>query len=107
MFNKTMAGLWRWNLFWWKVEGMEPLNGLNVYHNDPDSAGFVIRVGARGFKCRYSKRAKRWVVKFQKYSWTPETKTNSWSLNPAGNLEIYSRNGIRSVADHEESRSGI
>lgn len=71
MFNKEMPGLWKWNLFWWKEEGMTVLNGLNVYHpDDPHSAGFVLRVGAIGFRIRYSKLAKQWFGGIQKFDKT-------------------------------------
>lgn len=82
MFNREMTGLWRWNLFWWKVEGKEPLNGLNVYHpDDPISAGFVIRVWRFGFKVRYSKRAKKWVIGAQKYSFQDTWLPFNWKLD--------------------------
>ena len=105
MFNKDMKGLWRWNLFWWKVEGMDVLNGINVYHpDDPSSAGFVIKVGAVGFRIRYSKRTKQWFGGFQKYDpkkddpskfWLPF----AWSLN-------FGTKGIQATEEHDESESG-
>ena len=67
MFNKkgkftvgTYKWYYGWNLFWWKIEGLENLNGLNVYPpDDPNSAGFVIRAGKIQFRVRWSKRAKK------------------------------------------------
>ena len=67
MFNKPevfACGSYRWyygwNLIWWKIEGSDPLNGLNVYPlSDPHSAGFVIKAGKIKFKVRWSKRTKR------------------------------------------------
>ena len=53
----------KYNLFWWKIEGYEPLNGLNVYR-DPHSAGFVIKIGKYGIRVRYSKRTKRFYGGF-------------------------------------------
>ena len=51
----------RYNLFWWKVEGLDPLNGLNVYRpNDPNSAGFTLKFGRFKLRLRYSKRTKKW-----------------------------------------------
>ena len=51
----------RYNLFWWKVEGFEPLNGLNVYPPDcHHSAGFILKFGKFKFRVRYSKRTKKW-----------------------------------------------
>jgi len=97
MFNKEMKGLWRWNLFWWKVEGMECLNGLNVYHpDDPNSAGFVIKIGAFGFRIRYSKRAKQWFGGLQKYSPKAEWIPFAWSLS-------FGTKGIHATDDHKES----
>ena len=59
--SKELPKWARYNLFWWKVEGLEPLNGLNVYRlSDPHSAGFVLKFGRFKFKVRYSKRAKKW-----------------------------------------------
>jgi hypothetical protein len=62
--NKMVCGtpkIWAWNLFWWKVEGCELLNGLNVYRpSDPSSAGFVIKFGNWKTRVRYSKRTKQW-----------------------------------------------
>ena len=67
MFNdlkKMAVGTPRWagwNLFWWKVEAYECLNGINVYKpSDENSAGFVIRFGLYGFRIRYSKRTGLW-----------------------------------------------
>lgn len=100
MFNKTMAGLWRWNLFWWKVEGMEPLNELNVYHNDPSSAGFVIKVGPVGFRVRYGKRTKQWFGGLQKYDASKGWLPFAWSLN-------FGTGGIRATEEHEESKCDL
>lgn len=55
-----------WNLFWWKIEGCDPLNGINVYPpSDPNSLGFVIKAGKFIFRVRWSKRAKKffWGMK--------------------------------------------
>lgn len=72
MFNKKevfAVGSYRWyygwNLFWWKIEGCENLNGLNVYPpSDPNSIGFVIRFGKIKFRVRWSKRAKQFFWGF-------------------------------------------
>lgn len=57
---KWLAG----RLWFYKIEGMPCFNGLNVYHKrDPNSAGFVIKVGTFHFKCRYSKITEKWIVK--------------------------------------------
>ena len=61
-----IKGLWKYNLFWWKIEGCEVLNGLNVYRlDDPNSAGFVLKLGKFIFRMRYSKRTKQffWGMK--------------------------------------------
>ena len=69
MFNdiKSMASgtpkIWAWNLFWWKIEGCELLNGINVYkRSDPNSAGFSIKLDKLIFRVRYSKRTKKWHI---------------------------------------------
>ena len=60
MVNGTPK-IMRWNLFWWKIEGCELLNGLNVYKpSDPNSAGFAIKFGNFKTRIRYSKRTKLW-----------------------------------------------
>ena len=96
MFNKTMTGLWRWNLFWWKVEGMDSLNGLNVYR-DPSSYGFEVRAGRYGFKVRYSRRVKRWFIgpKVFSYAEVPEWRPFSWSLG-------FGAGGIQATEEHQE-----
>jgi hypothetical protein len=59
--NKELPKWAKYNLFWWKVEGLEPLNGLNVYPPScPHSAGFTIKFGQFRFRVRYSKRTKKW-----------------------------------------------
>ena len=81
MLNEGMTGLWRWNIFWWKVEGREPLNGINVYHpDDPVSAGFIVRAGAFCADVRYDKGAKRWAVLIQKRDANAAWLPFSWSL---------------------------
>jgi len=68
MFNRkgrfavgTYRWYYGWNLIWWKIEGCECLNGLNVYHpKDPNSAGFILRVCKYQFRLRWSKRIKKW-----------------------------------------------
>jgi hypothetical protein len=72
MFNKKFArslpyGQYKWwyswNLFWWKIEGYDLLNGLNVYKpKDPNSAGFVLKIKKFIFKVRYSKRTNEWHI---------------------------------------------
>jgi hypothetical protein len=48
-------------MIWWKIEGCELLNGLNVYRpSDPSSAGFALKLGEFVFRVRYSKRKKQW-----------------------------------------------
>jgi hypothetical protein len=67
MFNKkerftvgTYKWYYGWNLFWWKLEGYDTLNGLNVYlPHDPVSAGFVLQGFGLRFRMRWSKRVKR------------------------------------------------
>jgi hypothetical protein len=55
-----IKGLWKYNLLWWKVEGLNALNGLNVYRlSDPNSAGFWLKCGKLVFRLRYSKRTKK------------------------------------------------
>ena len=96
MFNKTMTGLWRWNLFWWKVEGHEVLTGINVYHpDDPSSAGFVIKVGPVGFRVRYSKRTKQWFCGAQKYDASKGWLPFAWSLS-------FGTKGIQATEEHRE-----
>ena len=57
---KWLAG----KVWFYKIEGMPCLNGINVYpKRDSHSAGFIIKVDAFHFKCRYSKITKKWVVK--------------------------------------------
>ena len=68
MFNKkdvfatgTYRWYYGWNLFWWKIEGANTLNGLNVYHpKDQNSIGFILRVHKYQFRLRWSKRTKKW-----------------------------------------------
>ena len=68
MFNKkerfvvdTYKWYYSWNLFWWKIEGCELLNGFNVYRpSDLVSAGFAIKFGNWKTRIRYSKKTKRW-----------------------------------------------
>ena len=68
MFNRkerfvvdTYKWYYGWNLFWWKIEGCEPLNGLNVYPpSDTHSAGFILKFGNFAWRVRYSKRTKEW-----------------------------------------------
>jgi hypothetical protein len=70
IFNKkerfsvdTYRWYYGWNLFWWKIEGCEPLNGINVYRpSDPNSAGFCLKVGKFKWRVRYSKRTKKWFL---------------------------------------------
>ena len=96
MFNKGMSGLWRWNLFWWKVEGVDPLNGINVIHpDDPSSAGFVIKVGPVGFRVRYSKRVKKWFVGIKKFDATKGWFPFAWSLS-------FGSSGIQATEEHRE-----
>lgn len=98
MFNRQMEGWWRWNIFWWKVEGVDPLNGINVIHpNDPSSAGFVIKVGPVGFRVRYSKRVKKWFIGVQRYILS-DTRQLKWSLD----FESARGSGIKPVDDHRE-----
>jgi hypothetical protein len=75
MFNKKFAysfpasqcrWWYSWNLFWWKVEGLDALNGLNVYHpRDENNIGFVLKLGEFKFRARWSKRVKKfyWGMK--------------------------------------------
>ena len=60
-FTPGSPSWYQYNFIWWKIEGLEALNGLNVYKpRDKHSAGFVIKLGRIQFKVRYSKRAKKW-----------------------------------------------
>jgi hypothetical protein len=63
MFNrkeKFSRWYYGWNLLWWKVEGIEALNGINVYRpSDPRSAGFVLKVGKLVCRVRWSKWTKQ------------------------------------------------
>jgi hypothetical protein len=67
MFNRkgvfavdTYRWYYGWNLFWWKIEGCECLNGVNVYPpSDKNSAGFVLKAGGWQLRVRWSKRAKK------------------------------------------------
>lgn len=67
MFNKkdkfsigTYKWYYQWNLIWWKIEGNDCLNGLNVYPpSDEHSSGFVIKIGRFKARVRYSKRTKK------------------------------------------------
>lgn len=73
MFNRPKvfaSGTYRWyygwNLFWWKIEGSDCLNGINVYPpSDPNSSGVVIKVGKLQFRLRWSKRAKKFFWGFK------------------------------------------
>jgi hypothetical protein len=51
-------------VWFYKIEGMPCLNGLNFYpDHDPRSSGFVLKLGALHFKYRYSKQTKKTIVK--------------------------------------------
>ena len=83
MINKSMPGLWQWNIFWWKIEGYAVLNGINIYPlTDKDSAGFVIRVHNFKFQVRWSKRVKRWFIYYAKRNvdgyWPSGTYLKGW-----------------------------
>jgi hypothetical protein len=57
---KWLAG----RVWFWKIEGIAPLNGINIYKKDDEgSSGFIIKLGAFHFKCRYSKRTRKLIVK--------------------------------------------
>lgn len=59
---KYLAG----KLWFYKIEGMDTFNGINVYRkNDENNAGFVLRLGQLIFKCRYSKRINKWFLGFR------------------------------------------
>jgi hypothetical protein len=65
-YGNKVPKIWAWNLFWWKIEGAEPLNGLNVYpRKDPRSKGFVLKFGRFRWRVRYSKYAKEWHFNVQ------------------------------------------
>lgn len=50
-------------MIYYKIEGMAPLNGLNIYEkSDPSSSGFVLKLGSLELRVRYSKRVKKWFV---------------------------------------------
>jgi len=66
MFNRSMPGLWKWNLFWIKVEGFPELNGLNVYtRHNLGSKGFVLRFGNLRFIWRYSKYTRKTIRRIE------------------------------------------
>ena len=59
-------------IFWWKIEGLEVLNGLNMYKpSDPHSAGIIVRLWRVGFRVRYSKRTKKWHIGFCRFTPLP------------------------------------
>jgi hypothetical protein len=61
---KVLAG----RIWFYKVEGMPCLNGINVYRaDDVGSCGFIIKLGALHFRARYSKRIHQWFVNFKWY----------------------------------------
>lgn len=84
MFNKRLIEQgqlhmpkWaQWNLVWRKIEGLGPMNGINVYWKDRSSAGFVLRAGSVGLKVRWSKRVKKLFFGFQTYSFNDITVEN-------------------------------
>ena len=54
-------------MIYYKIEGCDALNGLNIYKpSDPNSAGFIIKLGKWKFCIRYSKRVKRLFVWLKK-----------------------------------------
>lgn len=54
-------------MIYYKIEGCDTLNGLNIYKlSDPSNAGFVARLGKWKFCVRYSKRVKRLFVWLKK-----------------------------------------
>lgn len=54
-------------MLYWKREGQHINNGLSVYHpKDEHSAGFVLRIGKRILRVRYSKLAKKWFTGYDK-----------------------------------------
>ena len=54
-------------MIYYKVEGLPPLNGLNIYKpTDLSNAGFVVKLGKWKFCIRYSKQIKRWFVWLKK-----------------------------------------
>ena len=51
----------------WKEEGKTIGQGLNMYHpKDEHSAGFVLRIGNRIWRVRYSKLTKKWFTGYDK-----------------------------------------
>lgn len=51
----------------WKREGQIIHQGLNVYHpKDESSMGFVLRIGNRMWRVRYSKHTKIWYTDYVK-----------------------------------------
>ena len=56
-------------LWFYKIEGMSCLNGINVYPKDDlNSRGFVIKAGDFHFKVRHSLRTNKWIIRFYKIS---------------------------------------
>lgn len=71
--NKFTVGTYKWyygwNLFWWKIEGYDALNGLNVYHpKDEVSAGFIVKGFGWQWRVRWSKRVKRLFCSVERVS---------------------------------------
>ena len=51
----------------WKKEGELVYNGISFYHpKDKNSVGGCIRIGARIWRARYSKNAKKWFLTYHK-----------------------------------------
>jgi hypothetical protein len=51
----------------WKKEGQTVGQGLSFYHpKDEHSFGFVLRIGNRMWRMRYSKFAKKWFTGYDK-----------------------------------------
>lgn len=51
----------------WKIQGGVLHQGFNFYHpSDEASAGFVLKIGTRIWRVRYSKLSKKWFFNYVK-----------------------------------------
>ena len=54
-------------MIYYKIEGQNASPGLNIYKlTDPNSIGFIMKLGRWKFCVRYSKRIKRWFIWLKK-----------------------------------------
>jgi hypothetical protein len=51
----------------WKIQGGALHQGFSFYHpSDETSAGFVLKIGTRIWRVRYSKLSKKWFFSYVK-----------------------------------------